>query len=163
VSADRTVFRAEAYAYHYRHLAATPELYLPETRRKLELGAGIDAPSYIAARRDIAATRRRVAGLFDSVDVLVAPTAPVPAPRLADYPPSFDEVLALEGSAVLRNTRPFNAYGIPALTVPCGVTRAGLPVGLHIAGPPWQERRIFALARAYEAATDWHTRIPAVG
>ena len=163
VSTDRTVFRAEAFANHAAHLAETPELYLPETRKKLELGARIDAPTYIAARRHLAEMRRGVASLFTEVDVLITPTAPVAAPRLSDYPATFDEVLALEGSSILRNTRPFNMFGIPTLTVPCGMTREGLPVGLQIAGPPWQERRILGLARAYEAATDWHKSAPGCG
>jgi len=162
VSTDRTVFRSEAFAFHAAHLAATPELYLPETRKKLELGAGIDAHTYIAARRELAEMRRRIAGLFATVDVLVTPTAPVAAPRLADYPQTFEDVLALEGGSVLRNTRPFNMYGIPTLTLPCGLTSEGLPIGLQLAGPPWQERRLFALASAYQAATSWHEAMPAL-
>jgi aspartyl-tRNA(Asn)/glutamyl-tRNA(Gln) amidotransferase subunit A len=162
ISTDRTVFRAEAFAYHAAYLAETPELYLPETRKKLELGASIDAPTYIAARRHLAEMRRGVANLFSEVDMLITPTAPVAAPRLSDYPATFDEVLALESSSILRNTRPFNMFGIPTLTVPCGMTREGLPVGLQIAGPSWQERRILGLARAYESATDWHKAAPAL-
>jgi aspartyl-tRNA(Asn)/glutamyl-tRNA(Gln) amidotransferase subunit A len=107
--------------------------------------------------------RRAVASLFTEVDVLITPTAPVAAPRLSDYPASFDEVLTLEGSSILRNTRPFNMFGIPTLTVPCGMTREGLPIGLQIAGPPWQEQRILGLACAYEAATDWHKSAPGCG
>jgi aspartyl-tRNA(Asn)/glutamyl-tRNA(Gln) amidotransferase subunit A len=162
VSTDRTVFRAEAFAHHAAHLAETPELYLPETRKKLLLGASIDAPTYIAARRHLAQMRRGIANLFGQVDVLITPTAPVAAPRLADYPASFEEVLALEAAFVLRNTRPFNLFGIPTLTVPCGMTRAGLPVGLQIAGPSWQEQRVLKLAHAFEAATDWHKSAPAL-
>jgi aspartyl-tRNA(Asn)/glutamyl-tRNA(Gln) amidotransferase subunit A len=163
VSTDRTIFRAEAFAFHAAHLAKTPELYLTETRRKLELGAALDAPTYIKARRDLAKMRRDAASVFNTVDVLVTPTAPVAAPRLVDYPKTFDDLLALEGSSVLRNTRPFNMLAIPALTVPCGFTRDGLPVGLQIAAPLWQERRIFAMAKAFEAATDWHERTPTLG
>lgn len=163
VSTDRTVFRAEAFAQHAAHLAETPELYLPETRQKLELGSHIDAPTYIAARRDLAAMRRSIASLFSEVDVLITPTVPVPAPKVSDYPATFEDVLALEGSSILRNTRPFNMFGIPTLTVPCGMTREGLPVGLQIAGPPWREQRILAVARAYEAASDWHKSAPQLG
>ena len=95
--------------------------------------------------------------------MLITPTAPVAAPRLSDYPATFEEVLALEGSSILRNTRPFNLFGIPTLTVPCGMTREGLPIGLQIAAAPWQEQRILGLARAYEAATGWHKCAPACG
>ena len=139
VSTDRTVFRAEAFAHHAAYLAETPQLYLPETRRKLELGARIDAPTYIAARRHLAEHAAASWSLFTEVDVLITPTAPVAAPRLADYPATFDEVLALEGSSILRNTRPFNMLGIPTLTLPVrhdprGVARRFTDRGTAVAG-----------------------------
>jgi aspartyl-tRNA(Asn)/glutamyl-tRNA(Gln) amidotransferase subunit A len=95
--------------------------------------------------------------VFSSVDVLVTPTTPVSAPKAADYPSAFDGALALDG-LLLRNTRPFNMYGFPTISVPCGMTSAGLPIGLQMSGPPWEEQRVLALARAFEQATDWHTR-----
>jgi aspartyl-tRNA(Asn)/glutamyl-tRNA(Gln) amidotransferase subunit A len=61
---------------------------------------------------------------------------------------------------LLRNTRPFNVWGLPAISVPCGFTRAGLPVGLQIAGPPWSEAAVLSVAHAYEQATSWHKREP---
>jgi aspartyl-tRNA(Asn)/glutamyl-tRNA(Gln) amidotransferase subunit A len=60
----------------------------------------------------------------------------------------------------LENTQAFNAYGIPTISIPCGFTSAGLPVGLMIAGPRFAEGRVLALARAFEQATGWHTRRP---
>jgi aspartyl-tRNA(Asn)/glutamyl-tRNA(Gln) amidotransferase subunit A len=57
-----------------------------------------------------------------------------------------------------RNTVPFNTYGLPAVTIPCGASRLGLPVGLQIVGPPFGEVTILAVAHAFERATDWHTR-----
>jgi aspartyl-tRNA(Asn)/glutamyl-tRNA(Gln) amidotransferase subunit A len=64
---------------------------------------------------------------------------------------------------LIRNTVPFNALGTPAISVPCGFTRAGLPIGLQISGPRLGEGRVFALAHAYEQATEWHRREPALG
>jgi len=64
-------------------------------------------------------------------------------------------------SGMIRNTLPFNVYGIPTISVPCGVTRAGLPIGLQISGPPLGEARVLALAHAYERATRWHEGEPA--
>jgi aspartyl-tRNA(Asn)/glutamyl-tRNA(Gln) amidotransferase subunit A len=162
VSTDRTVFRAEAFAYHAAHLARTPELYLPETLAKLRMGAGIDAASYIRARRDLEQLRRNMSTLFASVDFLVTPTTPIPAPQIAHYPASLGGVLALEAGSVLRNTRPFNMFGIPTITIPCGITQAGLPIGLQIAGPPWAEQRVLQLAQAFESATRWHKRRPSL-
>jgi aspartyl-tRNA(Asn)/glutamyl-tRNA(Gln) amidotransferase subunit A len=160
VSTDRTVFRAEAFAYHAAHIAESAQRYLPETLEKLRLGAGIDASGYIGARRRLAEQRRAMAGVFSAVDVLLTPTTPVPSPPLAQYPATFEGVLALEGSSILRNTRPFNMFGIPAITLPCGATDAGLPIGLQLAGPAWQERRLFDFARAFESATAWYARRP---
>ncbi len=160
VSADRTVFQAEAYASHAGLIADAPERYLPETLAKLRRGASVDAAAYVGERLRLAQLRRRMTDLFARVDVLVTPTVPVPAPRLADYPRTFEEVLAWEASSMLRNTRPFNAFGIPTVSVPCGRTDESLPVGLQIAGAPWQERRVLALALAYESATEWHQRHP---
>jgi aspartyl-tRNA(Asn)/glutamyl-tRNA(Gln) amidotransferase subunit A len=122
VSADRTVFQAEAYASHAELIAGTPERYLPETLAKLRRGASVEATAYMGARRRLMELRRGITDLFAEVDVLVTPTVPVPAPRLVEYPQSIEDVIAWEASSMLRNTRPFNAYGIPTVTVPCGRT-----------------------------------------
>jgi aspartyl-tRNA(Asn)/glutamyl-tRNA(Gln) amidotransferase subunit A len=159
VNSDRTVLRAEAYAYHAEFIAQTPELYLPETLAKLRLGAAINAPTYIKARRDLEGFRRRILQAYSSVDLLITPTVPVVAPKASDYPATFEGVLALDG-LLLRNTRPFNLYGFPTVSVPCGISSSGLPIGLQISGPPWRESLVLALARAYQEATDWHTRRP---
>jgi aspartyl-tRNA(Asn)/glutamyl-tRNA(Gln) amidotransferase subunit A len=153
VSTDRTVFQAEAYASHVALIADRPERYLPETLAKLGRGASVDAPAYMRARLALAQLRRGIAKLFTQVDVLATPTVPVPAPRLLDYPQTFDEVLAWEAGSMLRNTRPFNSLGIPVVTVPCGRTDDDLPVGLQLAAGPWQERRVLALALAYQSST----------
>jgi aspartyl-tRNA(Asn)/glutamyl-tRNA(Gln) amidotransferase subunit A len=99
--------------------------------------------------------------VFSMVDFLLTPTTPVVAPKASDYPSTFEGALALDGT-LLRNTRVFNMFAIPTISIPCGFTRAGLPVGVQISGPPWQEQRVLALARAFEEATDWHTRRPPV-
>jgi aspartyl-tRNA(Asn)/glutamyl-tRNA(Gln) amidotransferase subunit A len=81
------------------------------------------------------------------------PTTPVPATPIAGSPP---------GHAMLRprNTMPFNALGLPAISVPCGFTAAGLPIGLQIAGHAFDEAGVLRIARAYEQAADWHRRPP---
>jgi aspartyl-tRNA(Asn)/glutamyl-tRNA(Gln) amidotransferase subunit A len=162
VSTDRTVFRAEAFASHADSVAASPDRYLPETLAKLRLGAQIDAAAYKLAQRRLAHLRQGIAEAFAHIDVLVTPTVPVPAPRLADYPRTFDAVLDWEASSILRNTRPFNQMGIPAISVPCGRSGEDLPIGLQIAAAPGQERRALAVALAYESATSWHTRRPPI-
>jgi aspartyl-tRNA(Asn)/glutamyl-tRNA(Gln) amidotransferase subunit A len=160
VSTDRTVFQAEAYASHAELIVGSAERYLPETLAKLRRGASVDAPAYMRARLALAQLRRGIGTMFTRIDVLATPTVPVPAPRLLDYPQTFDEVIAWEAASMLRNTRPFNGLGIPAVTVPCGRTDEDLPIGLQLAAGPWQERQALALAHAYESATAWHTRHP---
>jgi Asp-tRNA(Asn)/Glu-tRNA(Gln) amidotransferase A subunit family amidase len=159
VSMDRTVIRAEAYTYHAQYIARSPELYLPETLAKLQLGAGIDAQAYIGARRELDRLRRSMSDVFSSVDLLVTPTTSVPAPKASAYPGSIEEALALD-AVLLRNTRPFNMYGIPTISMPCGISSDGLPIGLQISAPDWQESELLALGRQYQEATDWHTRRP---
>jgi Asp-tRNA(Asn)/Glu-tRNA(Gln) amidotransferase A subunit family amidase len=155
------ILRAEAYAFHEPHVARSPELYQPATLERIRAGAEITAAAYIAARRRLLDLRRAVVSLFDRVDVLVTPTTPVPSHEIADLQARPAELRPWE-ILTLRNVRPFNALGLPSISVPCGFTSAGLPIGLQITGPPWSEGRILALAHAYERATDWHRRAPRV-
>jgi aspartyl-tRNA(Asn)/glutamyl-tRNA(Gln) amidotransferase subunit A len=159
VCRDRTVARAEAYAFHAENIARAPELYKPDTLTKLRMGATIDAPAYIQARREIDALRRAASDVFSEFDVLVTPTSPVVAPKFADWPTKFEDVVAAE-TTLLRNTRPFNPLGIPSISVPCGMTGAGMPVGMQISGPPWAEVRVLTVAAAFERATDWQRMRP---
>jgi aspartyl-tRNA(Asn)/glutamyl-tRNA(Gln) amidotransferase subunit A len=102
--------------------------------------------------------RRTVSHVFAEVDLLITPTTPVPpitieeASNMPPPPPP--------GEVWLRNTRPFNAYGLPTISIPCGFTSAGLPIGLQIAGPRFGEGNVLAFAHAFEQATDWHKRAP---
>jgi aspartyl-tRNA(Asn)/glutamyl-tRNA(Gln) amidotransferase subunit A len=159
VSTDRTIIRAEAYAYHAQYIAKYPERYLPETLAKLRSGADIDTPSYIRARQDLDRLRRSVVTVFTTVDILVTPTTPMLAPSAADYPSTPEGAIALDG-AMLRNTRPFDLYGLPTLSIPCGFSSSGLPIGLQLCGAPWDEAGVLALAETFQHATDWHTRRP---
>ena len=159
VSQDRTVFLAEAYAAQCDHIARTPQLYLPETLAKFRKGATIDTSSYLRSRRDFELVRRNASSVFSSVDVLLTPTTPVPAPKASDYPATVEGAVRLD-ARLLRNVRPFNLYGLPTVSVPCGFSSQGLPIGMQISGPPWEEERVLGVARAFEASTDWHTRRP---
>ncbi len=159
VSTDRTVQAAESFAYHAENVARTPELYQPETLRRIRSGADISAAEYIQRRRELDQERRRAHGLFAEVDLLVTPTTPIPAPAIADLKKDPAALRPAE-LILLRNTRPFNVWGLPAISVPCGFTKSGLPIGLQIAGPHWREDLVLRLAHAYEQATEWHKRWP---
>jgi aspartyl-tRNA(Asn)/glutamyl-tRNA(Gln) amidotransferase subunit A len=161
VTSDRTVQAAESYAYHCDHVAKTPELYQPETLRRIRSGEKISAGEYIQRRREMDLERRRADDFFADVDLLVTPTMPIPAPAIADLKRDPDALRPAE-LRLLRNTRPFNVWGLPVISVPCGFTKSGLPIGLQIAGPQWREDLVLRLAQAYESATEWHKRRPAV-
>ena len=159
VPADRTVQAAESYAYHAEDAARTPELYQAETLRRIRSGADISAAEYIRRRREMDHERRRARDFFADVDLLVTPTMPIPAPAIADLKKDPESLRPAE-LILLRNTRPFNVWGLPAISVPCGFTRSGLPIGLQIAGPHWREDWVLRLAHAYEQADVWHKSQP---
>jgi aspartyl-tRNA(Asn)/glutamyl-tRNA(Gln) amidotransferase subunit A len=154
-----TVLQAEAYAYHEASVARSPELYNPETLKRIRAGAAVTASAYIAARRTLDDLRRSANTIFEQVDVLVMPTTPTPPPAIDELLADLDRLRARE-VVTLRNTRWFNALGLPAVSVPCGFTSDGLPIGLQFIGRAGQDAQLLALAHRYEQATTWHTRRP---
>ena len=159
VPTDRTLQMAEAYAYHAQTLADSAAPYDPETLRRIRTGETISAAEYIERRRELDEARRDIGKVFAEVDVLVTPTTPIPAPRIDELKTNPDDLRPAELN-MLRNTRPFNVWGLPAISVPCGFTQSGLPIGLQIAGPVWREDLVLRLAHVYEQATTWHKRRP---
>jgi aspartyl-tRNA(Asn)/glutamyl-tRNA(Gln) amidotransferase subunit A len=154
---DRTLQAAESYAYHAENAAKSPELYQAETVRRIRSGENVTAAEYIQRRNEQDEARRSIRAVFADVDVLVTPTMPMPAPAIADLKANLDALRPAE-LRLLRNTRPFNVWGLPAISVPCGFTQGGLPIGLQIAGAHWREDLVLRVAYAYEQATAWHKR-----
>ena len=157
VPTNRNVQAAESYAYHAENIARAPELYQPETLRRIKTGEKISAAEYIQGCHEQERERRRALQFFSKVDLLITPSTPIPAPAIADLRKN-PEALRPAELVLLRNTRPFNVWGLPTISVPCGFTKSGLPVGLQIAGPHWREDLVLRLAYAYEQNTEWHTR-----
>jgi aspartyl-tRNA(Asn)/glutamyl-tRNA(Gln) amidotransferase subunit A len=151
---------ADAYAYHARMVADEKlrRLYDPVTLGRIMDGANIPTPIYIECRRQMTIARNTVDAVFADVDVLVTPTCMV-------LPRTIADVFAQQVSdlPLLRNTLPYDVLGIPAISVPCGFSSVGLPIGLQIAGPRLGEAKVLALAHAYERATEWHRRRPPLG
>jgi aspartyl-tRNA(Asn)/glutamyl-tRNA(Gln) amidotransferase subunit A len=148
----------EMYAYHEALFTKMPGRYQIPTRRNLQNGASAKAAEYVRGRWALDLMRRTIDDHFKDIDVVVLPTR-------RHTPRTVDAALQREETDVprnpeLENTGQFNTYGIPAISVPCGFTSAGMPVGLMIAGPRFSEGRVLALARAYEQATSWHTERP---
>ena len=106
------------------------------------------------------------AHVLQQVDFLVTPTAPVPAPRIdAKYITMGGTEHRVRGpgsSLISRNTSPFNATGLPAITVPCGLTQAGLPIGVQFITGAFEEALLFQVAHSYEAVSPSQGRVPGV-
>ena len=152
IPTDRTLQAAESWAYHAENVAKSPELYQAETLRRIRTGENISAAEYIRCRRELEEARRSIGRVFADVDVLVTPAVPIPAPAIAELKANPEQLRPVE-LKLLRNTRPFNVWGLPAISVPCGVTKDGMPIGLQIAGPAWREDLVLRVAHAYEQAT----------
>jgi aspartyl-tRNA(Asn)/glutamyl-tRNA(Gln) amidotransferase subunit A len=159
VPTDRTLQSAESYAAHAENIARSPELYQPETLRRIRSGENIPPDKILKCRQELAEIRGLIQSVFHHVDVLITPTTPIPAPEIAELRQDLDQLRPRE-VLLLRNTRPANVWGLPAISVPCGFTRAGLPIGLQIIGPAWNERSVLQVAHAFEHATAWHERQP---
>ena len=153
------VFVAEAYAYHKDYIERSPELYQAPTLKRLRAGSEMAAAKYIQSRREMEHVRRSIADIFESVDLLITPAVRIPPFTIADLQADPDTVRARE-LAMLHNARALNFPGLPTISVPCGFTRSGFPVGMQITGRPGDEATVCRLAHAYEQATDWHKREP---
>jgi aspartyl-tRNA(Asn)/glutamyl-tRNA(Gln) amidotransferase subunit A len=161
VTTDRTLSSAESWAYHEPFVARSPELYQPATLARIKSGEKTSAKDVLRARQELSAARQAIDKTFQDVDVLLTPSVPIPPPRIADLQKNPENLRPAE-LMMLRNTRPFNVWGIPAISVPCGFTRDGMPIGLQLAAAAWREDLVLRTARAYERATAWHEKRPEV-
>lgn len=145
---------SDAAAFHQERLEMRPEGFGMDVLQRLQTGAGFSSSEYILARRAQSTLRHQFERFFRDYDILLTPTTPIPAPFL-DGPDAVEQARKLT-----RFTAPFNLTGLPALSVPCGFTQDGLPVGLQIVGASWAEAQVLRAGYAYERATDWHLRTP---
>lgn len=155
----RVLLQAESFAYHQENISKSPDLYQPATLQRIRVGSQITTTEYVNARRKLDELRRSARLLFENVDLVVTPTCPVPPFSIEDLL-SDPATLRAKELQMLRNTRPFNILGLPTISVPCGFTSNGLPIGLQISGPPVDEATVLRLAHAYEQATSWHKQNP---
>ena len=156
---DRALVRCEAFAYHQKYLPGNEKDYDPETLRRIRSGADVTAPQYIQAQRELWQQRRQILQMFERIDVILTPTTPMLPPTFTELQAAPDQLRNKE-MIMLRNTRPFNVYGLPSLSLNCGFSKAGLPIGLQIIGAPGAEGAVLALAHAYQKQTDWHKQKP---
>lgn len=145
-SANMTILLCEAAAYHRQRYEASPLAFGDDVRSHLAAGMEILALEYVAAAQLRDTLRHGGAGerLFASADVVMMPATPLAAPRI-------DDVVGDDAAAFLtHNTAPFDVSGHPVITVPCGLTAAGLPMGLQMVGRHWDEATLLRAAAAYE-------------
>lgn len=151
---QRAIISVEAATYHRERMATRPSEFGADVLERLRAGTTITAVDHAQARRDQALIRRAWGDLLRDHDLIATPTTPVSAPAREGQ----DAVAA--ATRLTANTSPFNLTGLPAISVPCGFTKDGLPVGLQLVAGPWREALLLRAARAYERATEWHTHHP---
>jgi aspartyl-tRNA(Asn)/glutamyl-tRNA(Gln) amidotransferase subunit A len=164
LAAEFGIVAPEAAAYHRNLVKSRPELIDPGIRALLVAGLLLPAVHYLKAleaRRVIAGAIRRQ---FEAnrLDALLTPTLPATAALKDQEEFDYDGLTEPVTLSYVRTTAPFNLSGLPALTVPCGLDEAGLPIGLQIAGRPFDESMVLRIGAAYEAATDWWRRKPPI-
>lgn len=151
----------EASAYHRTMIRERADLYEPDVRTFLEAGMMVPAVDYIAALRQRTLMQAAWAAMFDGLDAVIGPAVPAVAMRrdqpTITWPDGTEEPAS---SVYVRLSAPANITGTPSVSVPCGFGRGGLPTAFQVMGRPFGEARILRIARAYERATDWHSRMP---
>jgi len=154
--ANKTMTQSDGAAVHRERLKEHPDWFGEDIRRRLEDGAKTSSTEYVLARRTQAEVRKGCEQFFESYDFLITPTTPIAAPTIEGHD-------AVEQAARLtRFTAPFNLAGLPALSLPCGFTTDGLPIGLQIVARAWADARVLNAGYGFEQATEWHKKRPAL-
>jgi aspartyl-tRNA(Asn)/glutamyl-tRNA(Gln) amidotransferase subunit A len=162
VEPSTNIAMAEATRYHEAQgfFPARAAEYGEDVRKRLEMGREVRAVDYLnafAVKREI---EKEFQAAFARVDAIIAPALPIAAPRIGENELMIEGEKETVRSALVRLNRPANLTGDPAISIPCGFTRAGLPIGLQLIGAHWSEARLLAIALAYEDATEWHKQHP---
>jgi aspartyl-tRNA(Asn)/glutamyl-tRNA(Gln) amidotransferase subunit A len=152
--AQRAIIQSDAAAYHRDHVRERAADIGADVLERLRLGDSVTGVDLARARRDREVVRRAWSELLREHDVILTPTTRIAAP------PREGQDAVAAAQRLTANTGPFNLTGLPALSVPCGFTRGGLPIGLQLAAGPWREAVLLRAAQAYEAATEWHEHHP---
>ncbi len=156
---DRTLASFESYTYHAKWVQQKPELYQPETLRRIKTGEKVTKEAAANAKTKLDAMRKASTDLFTGIDILLTPTVPI-------LPPAIDDLLGHPDTlrhrelVMLRNTRPLNVLGIPAISLPWDLSTTGLPVGIQLASAPGKDFELLAIAEQLESIAPWQGRTP---
>jgi aspartyl-tRNA(Asn)/glutamyl-tRNA(Gln) amidotransferase subunit A len=152
----------EALSYHGKWLQARAKDYGADVRERMEANWDQRTVEYLQAQEKRRTYTEALVKIFDSVDVLAAPTLPVLPPLIGQKEISWGRTREDVRAALLRMTRPGNLTGLPAVSLPCGYTADSLPVGLQLIGRHYDEATLLRVAYAYEQATPWHKMFPPI-
>jgi aspartyl-tRNA(Asn)/glutamyl-tRNA(Gln) amidotransferase subunit A len=154
------IISAEAMAYHEPYLKTRAKEYGEDVRVRLLAGQFVLATQYLDAQRARQVVRAEVDAALRTYDALLMPTTPIPAPLVGERAVPVDGVTDDVRAWLTRCTRPINLTGHPALSVPCGLTNAGLPIGLQLVGRYFDEATLLRLGAAYEAVSPMRGKRP---
>ena len=157
-----TILMAEATAYHSQLMKRQGSRLDPKVRLRLEAGLLISAVDYLQAQRARRRFYQQSCDLFKEVDLLAGPTVPITACKIGTEEVQIGNTRMGVIPLLTQHTRPYNLNGFPAITVPCGFSKNGLPIGFQLAGRPFDEETVLRAAFAYEQATEWHQRRPLI-
>jgi aspartyl-tRNA(Asn)/glutamyl-tRNA(Gln) amidotransferase subunit A len=162
VDAVNLIARCEGAAVHARLVREQPHALQPAVLARMDIGFQVSAYEYLQATRLRARlTREFVRTVFaGGVDLLAMPTIPEPAPSLEAVKAGSTAEIVRRMGRFSRLTRPWNGLGLPALSVPCGFSAGGLPIGLQLVGRPFDEATLLRAGHAYEQAAAWWQRRP---
>ena len=158
--ASLAIITGESYAVHERILRERAQDYSADVRLRLTMGAMVSAAQYLKAQRFRRMLCEQTAEAMKRLDALVAPATPVPATKIGQEAVRIGDKELAVAASLSRLTRPANMTGLPAISVPCGFSTDGLPIGLQIIGRPFEEEMVLRIAHAYQGATEWHRRRP---
>ncbi|MFO0887627.1 MAG: amidase [Isosphaeraceae bacterium] len=162
IGAHRAILFSEAATAHETMIRTQANDLSDDVRPLLQSGLFFTAAQYLAARQSRLRTIAEYREIWADFDVLLTPTSPIPAPKIGETSAKLGGQDVPMVRAFLDLTCPFNLTGQPGLSVPCGFTKAGLPIGMQLVGRPWDEATLLKVGSAYESATDWRLRRPAI-
>ena len=156
------ILYAEAAETNFEYLRDRADELGSDVRTRLEIGVLVQAADYLKAQRARTLFDRQIDETMRRYDLLMAPSTPITAPGIGQAAVRVGEETEAAPVLLSRLTRPFNICGLPAVSVPCGFSASGMPMGMQIVGRAFDEAGVLRAAHAYQQATEWHSRRPAL-
>lgn len=157
-----TIMLTEAASVHERNLKDRPFDIGDDVRLRLTQGSLYSAVDYLKAQRGRHEFNNQIDKAMETVDILLAPTVGIGAPKIDDKTVVLNGVEYPALALMPRLTRPHNICGLPTISIPCGFTSSGLPIGMQLAGRAFEDSVVIQTANAYENATDWTKQSPVI-